>query len=682
MKAPNQPGNWRPFLSALMLLLLVGAAYYPALRGDFLWDDDANIIKNVPLRSLDGLRRIWFEPGATQQFYPVTHTSFWLDYHLWRLHPAGYHAENILLHALSAILVWRILLRLKVPGAWLAAALFALHPVCVESVAWITERKNTMSCVFFLGAVMMAVRFWLPDEKPAGSGDKPPAAIAPWKFYWLTLAFYLCALLSKTAIVGLPGVIVLLLWWKRRGPSLRDAVLLLPFLVLGLAGSLITIHIEKNNLGAGGEAWAFSLVERCLIAGKAFCFYIGKLAWPHPLMFMYPRWEITQTEWLAYVPAAAVLAFLGILWWRRNSWGRPALMAIGFFVVLLFPVLGFFNVLFFYYSFVCDHFQYVAMIGPLALLAAGVTTILQRWEKAKPWLKPAICALALLALGALSWQQTRVYTSLDALWRDTLDHNPRSWMAHDNMGRILSNQGKFADAAAHYQTALELHPTDYVAWNNLGLDAFRQNDPDEAIGDFTRSLSIYPDYAYGHYNLGNALAVRTNLDDAISHYQRALELDPDLVAARLTLANALFQRGEPDKAITHYRKVLDQDPELASAHALLGRALAARGKPEDAVVEYKRALDLDPNSVDALANLGNALIAQGSYDEAINNYRRAIVIKPNDVLLHRNLAVALLRLGRRDEARNELAIVLRLNPNDNAAAQKLQMLDAAGNTGK
>src|SRR5579859_2382963 len=250
MKAPILKRDWQPFLPALALVAMTFATYFPVLHGDFLWDDDSNIIKNAPLRSLGGLRRIWLEPGATQQFYPITHTSFWLDFHLWGLHSTGYHVENILLHALSAILVWRILLRLHVPGAWLAGALFALHPVFVESVAWITERKNTMSCVWFLASVMMAIRFWQVDQNAAVK-NKAPVGTA-WRFYWLTLGFYVCALLSKTAIVGLPGVIVLLLWWKRRGPTLRDIFLLVPFLVIGLAFSLITIHIEKDNLGAGG----------------------------------------------------------------------------------------------------------------------------------------------------------------------------------------------------------------------------------------------------------------------------------------------------------------------------------------------------------------------------------------------------------------------------------------------
>lgn len=678
MKTAQPQRDWRPLAYAGLLVLLTCAAYYPALHGDFLWDDDANIIKNMPLRSLDGLRRIWFEPGATQQFYPLTHTSFWLDFHFYGLHSTGYHVENILLHALSAVLVWRILLRLKVPGAWLGAALFALHPIGVESVAWITERKNTLSCVFFLAAIMMAVRFWLPEERPASTGSKAVAIPPTWKFYWLTMAFYVCALLSKTAIVGMPGVIVLLVWWKRRGPTLRDFALLVPFLALGLASSLITIHIEKNNLGAGGEAFAFSVPERCIIAGKAFCFYVGKLAWPHPLMFMYPRWTLQQSNWLAYVPATAALILVVVLWLKRNSWGRPVLMAFGFFVVLLFPVLGFFNVLFFYYSFVCDHFPYVADIGLLALVSAGVTLLFQRLAKAQPFLKPAVCSVLLLGLGLLTWQQTHVYTSLDSLWRDTLDCNPRSWMAHDNVGRILSNQGKFADAAGHYQTALELHPNDYIAYNNLGLDAFRQNDSDAAIRDFSRSLSIYPDYALGHYNLGNALAVSTNFNEAIAHYQRALELDPDLVAARLTLANALFRRGEFDKAIAHYRKVIELEPEFASAHTFLGRALAMKGKPDDAIAEYNRALQLDPDSVDALAYLANALLAKGNFDDAISTYRRATAIKPNDALLHRNLAAALLRLGRNNEARAELMIVLRLNPGDAAAAQQLQALEAGG----
>ncbi len=445
-----QSRRWQSALPGLLLLPLVLSAYLPALRGEFIWDDDYNILKSAPLQTLDGLRRIWFEPGATQQYYPLTHTTFWLDYHLWGLHPWGFHLENILLHGFTAILLWLALRRLGAHGAWLGAALFALHPVGVESVAWITERKNTLSGVFFLGSILAAVRFWRMDQLlvPRSGGGNTKDGVPQWKFYWLALALYLCALWSKTSTVGLPVVILLLLWWKRGGIGRRDRALALPFLALGAGMALVTIAVERNLLlvGMNGEESGFSYLQRSLVAGRALWFYLAKLLWPHPLMFIYPRWSIRATQPLAYLPVAAALAGVVMLWRSRAGWARPALFVIVYFCVMLFPVLGFFNGIFFRYSFVCDHFQYLACIGPLALAAAGITLALDRMAKAGLRLKPAACAALLLTLAVLTWRQSGVYRNLEILWRDTLARNPGAWMAHDNLGLFLSQTGRFEEA--------------------------------------------------------------------------------------------------------------------------------------------------------------------------------------------------------------------------------------------
>ena len=456
-----RPRDWRSTLPCPLLGLLVLVAYLPALSGQFLWDDDSNVTKRGALRSLAGLWRIWFEPGATQQYYPLTHTSFWLDYHFWGLHPLGYHVENCLLHAMSAVLLWLILRRLAVKGAWLGAALFALHPVCVESVAWITERKNTLSGFFFLAAILAALGFWLPGGAIAGKSLREPArspdnSYGPWKFYWLTLILYLCALCSKTATVALPVIVLLLLFWKRGGFARRDLGLLVPFFAAGTAMGLITMWVEKHDLGAAGLEWSgISRLERGLIGARALWFYLGKLLWPHPLMFMYPRWTVRASEPLAYVPLVAAIAVLLLLWRYREGRGRPVFFVAAYFVCMLLPVLGFFNGVFFLYSFVCDHFQYLACIGPLALVAAGIALALEPARRSKPWLEPAVCGVLLLILGALTWRQAGIYRDPDRLWRDTLAHNPDSWMAHDNFGTRLSNAGQFNEANAHYLKALE-----------------------------------------------------------------------------------------------------------------------------------------------------------------------------------------------------------------------------------
>lgn len=402
---PVETNPWQAAAPGFLIALLVFVAYLPALRGQFIWDDDFYITKNAALRSVSGLIRIWFVPGATPQYYPLVHTTFWLDYHLWGSHPMAYHLENVMLHAIGAILLWQLLRRLQVKGGWLGAALFALHPVCVESVAWITERKNTLSGVFFMLSMFAALEFWLPRKAAAAAADGKPSGTAvaifgPWKFYWFALALYLCALWSKTAVVGLPGVILVLVWWKRRRLVWKDGLLVLPFLALGMALSLITVSIERHYIvtASNADEWRLSLLDRFLIAGRGFWFYLDKIFWPHPLMFLYPRWKIEAASWPGYAALGAIAVLLLILWWKRLTWARPVLVAGAYYVILLFPALGFINIYPFRYSFVADHFQYLATIGPLVLAAAGITLMLTRLPVKHVLLRPAVIGVLLSVL--------------------------------------------------------------------------------------------------------------------------------------------------------------------------------------------------------------------------------------------------------------------------------------------
>ena len=525
----DAPWRWQAMMPGLVIVLLVVVAYLPALHGQFIWDDDFHVTKSIPLRSLTGLWRIWFVPGATQQYYPLTHSSFWIDYHLWGLNTVPYHVENVLLHAINAILVWQLLRRLNVTGAWLGAAFFALHPVCVESVAWISERKNTLSGFFFLWALFAAIEFWLPVSNEAREEARPIAAdqhskFGPRKFYWLALALYLCALWSKTAIAGLPGVILLLVWWKRGWVRWKDWALILPFLALGIGIGLLTVSIEHKFItdAANVDEWKVSFGGKFIIAGRALWFYLGKLCWPHPLMFVYPRWVLQPSQPLAYLPLAAVGIIFGLLWLKRGTWGRPVLTAGGYFAVMLFPALGFINIFPFRYSFVADHFQYLATIGPLALAAAGITWLLARNKNTA--LKPAIVGVILAVFGVLTWRQAGVYQNLEVLWRHTLAHNPGAWMAHDNLGLYLTEQRRFDEADAEYRKAIAIRPNDHIAYYDLGLKAAIQGNLDAAIDNFSRTLDLCPDFAMARYQLANVFVRQNNLDDAIHEYPRGAQI--------------------------------------------------------------------------------------------------------------------------------------------------------------
>ena len=349
----------RGWLKGWLLLIAVIFVYQPVWHGKPIWDDDAHLTPPA-LRSSRGLARIWIEPGATQQYYPLVHSIFWVEHKLWDDATLGYHLINILLHAFSALLFWKILRQLQVPGAYLAAAMFALHPICVESVAWISEIKNTLSGAFYLGAALVYLRF---DRTRNG------------KFYFFALGLFLLGLMSKTVIATLPAALLVVFWWQRGKLSWKQDVLpLIPFFMLGIGAGLFTAWVERKYVGASGSGYDFTFIERLLIAGRAIWFYLGKLIWPVDLTFIYPRWHVSQTVWWQCVfPITALLVSAGL--WLLSRRNRAPLAAWLFFVGTLFPAMGFFNVFPFCYSFVADHFQYLACIGLITLAAAGIAIL-------------------------------------------------------------------------------------------------------------------------------------------------------------------------------------------------------------------------------------------------------------------------------------------------------------------
>jgi tetratricopeptide (TPR) repeat protein len=703
-----------PVLQGALIVLLVLAAYYPALHGGFIMDDDDNIVTRTALRSLDGLKRIWIDPNATMQYFPLTHTTYWLDYHFWGLNPFGYHLENVLLHALSALLLWRLLTRLQVKAAWLGAALFALHPVCVESVAWMTERKNTLSAVFFLASLTASIKFWLPECAASGPNGPEPAGVKSagppqWKFFWLALALYLCALLSKTTTVALPVVVFGLIWWKRGRVEWRNIVLLLPFLAVGLAMGLAIAWLEKHKLGAIGNDWNLSLLDRLLLAGRIVWFYAGKLVWPHPLMFMYPRWVIHAAQPVAYLPLLAAAVGFAILWRKRNGLARPFLFVTVYFVAMLFPVLGFFNIYFSRYSHVNDHFQYLAALGFLPLAAVGIMTVAELMAKHGALWKPAVCTAVLLVLGLLSWRQAHIYRDAETLWRDTIAHNPEAWMAHNNLGAELNRQGKRDEAIQQFDAALRIRPTHAPAYYNTGLALAAKGDfagaipkytkaielePgfaysyyslgialanlgrfDEAISQFQITLQMQPNYAPGYFNLGNTLAAKGQSDEALACFRRTLQIEPKFADALVAMANTWTVKGRLDEATNCLRQALQINPQHAGALAIMGNLLLAGGRFDEAIDYYHKTLQINPNHAGVLMNLGNALLSKGQLDEGIEAYRKSLQFDPGNVGTHFNLGIALERRSKFAEAREQFAEALRLKPDFAAAQKHMQAID-------
>lgn len=612
----------RIWLFSLALIVATALAYFPAWTGKPIWDDNAHITQ-PELRSWHGLVEIWTQLGATQQYYPLVHSVFWVEQKLWGDLVVGYHLVNILLHALGAVVLLQILLRLKVPGAWLAAGLFALHPVQVESVAWISELKNTLSGLFFFCSILSYLNFDQTRSRVAYSGS---------------LVLFLFGLMCKTVIAPLPAIILVVLWWTRGRLRPRDDVVpLLPFFGLGIGAGLFTAWVERIFVGAHGTAFQLSILQRCLIAARDFWFYLFKLLWPAKLTFIYPRWQISGAVWWQYLFPLTLILLLALIWRLRKKFRGPLAAAL-VFLGLLFPALGFINVYPFIYSFVADHFQYLACVGPLTLFAAGMTMALDSIAPGKVFLRPTISTLLLLTLGLLSWRQCRDYRDIETLWRTTIARNPDCWMAYSNLGSFLSARGNANEAIADFRKALEIWPDQSKDHNNLGNALVQKGRIAEAMDHFQTALRISPDDPDTESNIGAALLQQGDADEAISHLRRAVEKWPHHAQAHINLGNALLQNHDTAAAITEYERTLELPFDHAESHYSIGNALRQKGDIEEAIVHYQKALELRPDYANAHNNLANAFRQQGRIEEAVHEYEAALKSEPESILAENNLA--------------------------------------------
>jgi tetratricopeptide (TPR) repeat protein len=562
---------------AASLILLAIAAHGTAVRNGFIWDDDDYVVENATLHAPDGLRQIWFEIGSTPQYYPLVHTSYWLEYRLWGLEPAGYHAVNVLLHALACLLLFSVLRSLAVPGAWLAAAIFAVHPVHVESVAWITERKNVLSGVFYLGSLLAYLRFARIGD---GAGRAPRSA----GLYAASLLLFAAALLSKTVTGSLPAVVLLLLYWKGRRIDRHELAPLAPFFALAVLSGWLTALLETQLVGARGGAWDLSLAERSIVAGRALFFYAGKLVVPAALTFNYPRWDAAAaSRWQLLWPAAAA-ALVVCLWLARERIGRGPLVAVLVFAGSLAPALGFIDVFPMRYSYVADHFQYLASLGLIALFAAGAARAAAQLPERRRGTATFAALVFLAVLAALSVRQTGAYLDAETLWRDTLAKNPDSTLALVHLGAIATDGGAYDEAQALYQQALRVDPGMFEAHNNLGILFVGRGRLERGIHHYRRALQIAPGYAPAHSNLGVALVKRGDLEGGIAQYRLALRARPDFADAHKNLAVALVKQRRFDEAAIHLARVLELRPHDDAVRASLTeieRRLARKRAPPE-----------------------------------------------------------------------------------------------------
>lgn len=589
----------RLMAGAALLVLATSFAYAPALNGGFILDDDRILTENPLIRDAAGICKFWFTTQAID-YWPMTNTSLWLEWRLWGMTASGYHVTNIVLHIVETFLLWAILRRLAIPGAFVAALLFAVHPVNVQSVAWITQRKNLMAMLFLL----LSTLGYLKSEAPAAEPPSPRRT-DPW--YWLSLVAFVLAMLSKASVAVLPILLLVIVGWSRP-LTRRDSIRVAPFLLVSAA--LVPVNIWFQARAVTFAVRDITLVERLLGAAGVVWFYLAKALLPIDLAFVYPRWHVDpeRVEW--WIPLLAAVAVTAVLWRYRHRWGRPVLFAWAYFCVALAPVMGFTSPVFMVeQSLVADHYQHIALIGVVVLVAAGWATWRKRCRRSNRRWVDAAAAAAAGTLAVLTWQQSTLYRDNVTLFRATVAQNPDSALAHNNAGVALLQAGRLQEGKGHIEEALRLRPDYAGAYNNLGGALVQAGQREEALAQFRHALRLQPKHFGAQGNLGATLLEMGRLQEAIEHSAEALRLQPDFPEAHCTLGKALFRIDRVDEAIEHFRQALRSKPDFSDAHNALGAALLARGQNREAVVHFEEALRLRPDDGDARHNLEKARTA-------------------------------------------------------------------------
>ena len=587
---------------ALALALVCLWVYHPCLHGTWLWDDGLEVSQNPMVQSAGGWWAAWIHPQG-MDYFPLKSTVQWLEWHLWGADPLGYHVVNLALHVAGALLVWRLLLALGVPSAYLGGLLFAVHPLAVESVAWISELKNTLS----LPPLLMGCIAFAEFDRAGRRADLARS-----------LLWFLASLLCKTSAVMLPFVILLFAWWRRGRIGARDLRAAGPFLGVAAAMGLVTVWFQSTRaIGIAGTPQG--LWRRAAEAGWSVADYARMFAWPSGLSPVYPA---HGASWLALAPWLGAAALLGLFWMRRAGWGRHAMLGSGWYLLNLAPVLGLVPMAFSRVSPRADHFAYLPMVGLAGLAAAAVGTGMRAAIRRMGGGFGARLAAAVppaLALGALalaSHANAGRFSSEKALWSWAVERNPGAWLARNNLGRELLQEGR----------------------------------PGEAAEQFRAAVAAQPDSPEAHANLGNALQAQGLAEEARAEYASALRVDPRFAGARYDMGLSLLRSRRFEEAAAQFRAAAELDPGHAQARNNLGLALAGQGRLGEAMEQYRAALAADPRLPEAHLNLGNALFRQGRAQEAVREYREAIRLDPGYAGAHHNLALALSSLGRQQEA--------------------------------
>lgn len=631
------------FFQVIAISLLTFFVYFPSLNNGFIWDDDDYIINNFSIQKTDGLKEIWFS-FKTPQYYPVVFSSFWLEHKLWGLNPTGYHLVNLLFHVFNALLVYAILFKLHRPVALAAALIFALHPVQVETVAWITERKNIFGAFFYLLTTFFYVRFYDSHRK---------------QDYAVSLLSFAFALLSKSITVTFVIVPILIRWWQGRQFRKLHIFQLSPFVLFGLLAGLNTAYLEIVRVGAKGSSWSLPLLGKLVLPGKIILFYLYKLVFPFEFIFFYPKWQIDPSILWQWLPSVCVVLMAVVLYYYKEKIGKGAFALFLCFGASLFPALGFFNVFPMMYSYVADHFQYIASISAIILLCGTgefiIKTIVFERISITPKKQQVVIFFILVPivsfLGFKSYSYSKVFESRETLFTDVIQKNPRAWMAHNNLGMVYISRGDANKAHDQFQETLKIKPKDCTALNNLGNLYKAQGMWVKAETAYRTCLESDPDFALAYNNLGLVYVHSGDLQKARELFEKAVILNPMAHDTHLNLGLLFLKQKNYDQSLTHYNKAIEIYPYYIEAHLQKGILYAQTGKKIEAREAFEKVLGLDPNNFHAHNNLGILLRHDNQVKAAAAYFREAVRLNSESVQARYNLGEALLRLGQKDEAR-------------------------------
>ena len=518
--------HWKLLLPRALLIVAAGFwVFAPALHGDWLMDDDMYLTQNVLLHDPARLWKIWFAPGSFIEYYPIEASAQAVQWRLWHLDTLGYHLTNLILHLAGALLVWRLLSKFGLRLAWLGGFLFAIHPAVVESVAWISEFKNTLSLPFFL----LSMCAWIDYEERGRSRD-----------YVLALGLFLVAMLCKISMALFPLVILLHVWWKRGRVGGSDLKAAAPFfavsLVLGLTTILAGDWFREAHLQSAANPQIGGFPARLALAGWSLAFYFSKCVWPAQMLPIYPKWPVDPHSLVSFLPWPVLGGVIGWLWSKRASWGRHALLGLGFFIINLVPFIGFNSVSYMGFTWVMDHFLYLPIIGLIGLAIAALEDIGGRISRP---MRRGLAGMAAVVLALLAWEShdyAKIFVGPEKLWTYTLEHNPTSWLAHNNLGNVLLETGRAPEAIEQYEESLQFNPNGVEAHNNLGFALDQEGLTGQAIEQYKLALKFNPHFPVTLPNLANALSQAGRTREAIAIYEQALLVNPRDSDARANLA--------------------------------------------------------------------------------------------------------------------------------------------------